>query len=46
MRATRPAKGVAFAGLVHWKKVACGAFFKPVASLPPAKGVTFAGCRV
>jgi hypothetical protein len=32
--------------LVHWKKVACGAFFLTAALLPPAKGVTFAGCLV
>jgi hypothetical protein len=28
------------------EKVACGAFFEPVASLPPAKSVVFAGCVV
>jgi hypothetical protein len=32
--------------LVHWKKVAYGAFFKPSALLPPAKDVAFAGCFV
>jgi hypothetical protein len=30
--------------LVHWKKVACGAFFGRYRSLPAAKGVVFAAC--
>jgi hypothetical protein len=29
--------------LIDWKKVAGRRFFRTVASLPPAKGVTFAG---
>jgi hypothetical protein len=31
--------------LIHWKKVACGAFFETLHRSRPAKGVTFAGLR-
>jgi hypothetical protein len=32
------------APLIHWKKVACGAFFETLPCTPAAKSVVFAAC--